>query len=210
MTHVQVFWFFILQAWIYSHAPLVKLFISVVVLSSFSFLATPHGLWNPSSQLGIEPGPQQWKCWVLTNGPPENSSEVLFLFWDLYLCWFFFYNSISLLIVFIWWDMLTLSFSSLNMISFSSLNKFIKADLNYLSSEVYPSRLSARQFLLIASPTHTIWPYVILSHFFACLMRFLKTRHFNNIMWQLWISHSPLFPGFIGVAVCCCCCCYLF
>ena len=23
-------------------------------------------------QLGIEPGPQQWKCWVLITGLPEN------------------------------------------------------------------------------------------------------------------------------------------
>ena len=40
----------------------------------FFFLAVPWGLWDLSSpDQGLNPCPQQWKCAVLTTGPPGNS-----------------------------------------------------------------------------------------------------------------------------------------
>ena len=38
----------------------------------FFFLASPQGLWILVLQSGIEPGPQQWKCRILTIGLPSS------------------------------------------------------------------------------------------------------------------------------------------
>ena len=49
----------------------------------FFFFLLRHmacGIWDLSSQPGIEPGPQQWKCRVLTTGPPGNSRTEFFEF----------------------------------------------------------------------------------------------------------------------------------
>ena len=58
-----------------SYSTLAK-YLSLWETFSFSFLAAPHNLWDLSPPTrDWTPGPRQWKCWVLTTGPQENSQE---------------------------------------------------------------------------------------------------------------------------------------
>ena len=71
LTCLQVLWFFFLPAGIYSHAPLVKNFVSVIVLKFFFFFwprCAACGI--PVPRPGIEPRPQQWGRQFLTIGLP--------------------------------------------------------------------------------------------------------------------------------------------
>ena len=47
--------------------------------SSFFFLAAPYGMWDVSPPTRIKPICLQWKCRVLTSGPPGKSSPLPFM-----------------------------------------------------------------------------------------------------------------------------------